>query len=107
MFPLGRTHHRRCRAKYAEFPPRPGSQSPSLCIDPPQEQIEFTITLKEVGAAKINVIKAIREVTSLGLKEAKDFVDGLPKSVKEGVSKEEAERIAKKLTDAGAVVETT
>jgi large subunit ribosomal protein L7/L12 len=70
-----------------------------------EAQTEFTVVLKEVGANKINVIKAVREVTSLGLKEAKDLVDGAPKSVKEGVSKEEAETIKKKFTDAGAVVE--
>ena len=63
------------------------------------------VVLKEVGANKINVIKAVREVTSLGLKEAKDLVDGAPKTIKEGVSKEEAETIKKKFTDAGATVE--
>ena len=63
------------------------------------------VVLKEVGANKINVIKAVREVTSLGLKEAKDLVDGAPKTVKDGVSKEEAETIKKKFTEAGAVVE--
>jgi len=71
----------------------------------PEAQTEFTVVLKEVGANKINVIKAVREVTSLGLKEAKDLVDGAPKAVKEGVSKEEAETIKKKFTEAGAVVE--
>jgi len=70
-----------------------------------EAQTEFAVVLKEVGANKINVIKAVREVTSLGLKEAKDLVDGAPKTVKEGVSKEEAETIKKKFTDAGAVVE--
>jgi large subunit ribosomal protein L7/L12 len=70
-----------------------------------EEQTEFTVVLKEVGANKINVIKAVREVTSLGLKEAKDLVDGAPKPVKEGVSKEEAENIKKKFADAGATVE--
>ena len=70
-----------------------------------EEKTEFTVVLKEVGANKINVIKAVREVTSLGLKEAKELVDGAPKNVKEGVSKEEAETIKKKFTDAGAVVE--
>ena len=70
-----------------------------------EAQTEFTVVLKEVGANKINVIKAVREVTSLGLKEAKDLVDGAPKPVKEGVSKEEAETIKKKFTEAGAVVE--
>jgi large subunit ribosomal protein L7/L12 len=70
-----------------------------------EAQTEFAVVLKEVGANKINVIKAVREVTSLGLKEAKDLVDGAPKTVKEGVSKEEAENIKKKFTDAGATVE--
>ncbi len=70
-----------------------------------EEKTEFTVVLKEVGANKINVIKAVREVTSLGLKEAKDLVDGAPKAVKEGVSKEEAENIKKKFTEAGATVE--
>jgi len=72
---------------------------------PAEEKTEFTVVLKEVGANKINVIKAVREVTSLGLKEAKDLVDGAPKSIKEGVSKDEAETIRKKFTDAGATVE--
>ena len=72
---------------------------------PAEEKTEFAVVLKEVGANKINVIKAVREVTSLGLKEAKDLVDGAPKSIKEGVSKEEAENIKKKFTDAGATVE--
>ncbi|PYX96441.1 MAG: 50S ribosomal protein L7/L12 [Acidobacteria bacterium] len=72
---------------------------------PAEEKTEFSVILKEVGANKINVIKAVREVTSLGLKEAKDLVDGAPKPVKEGVSKEEAENIKKKFTEAGAVVE--
>jgi large subunit ribosomal protein L7/L12 len=72
---------------------------------PAEEKTEFTVVLKEVGANKINVIKAVREVTSLGLKEAKDLVDGAPKNVKEGVSKEEAENIKKKFTEAGATVE--
>jgi len=72
---------------------------------PAEEKTEFTVVLKEVGANKINVIKAVREVTSLGLKEAKDLVDGAPKTVKEGVSKEEAANIQKKFTEAGATVE--
>ena len=70
-----------------------------------EEQTEFTVNLVEIGANKVSVIKAVREVTSLGLKEAKELVDGAPKNVKEGVSKEEAETIKKKFTDAGAVVE--
>jgi large subunit ribosomal protein L7/L12 len=72
---------------------------------PVEEKTEFSVILKEVGANKINVIKAVREVTSLGLKEAKDLVDGAPKAIKEGVNKEEAENIRKKFTDAGATVE--
>jgi large subunit ribosomal protein L7/L12 len=72
---------------------------------PAEEKTEFTVVLKEVGANKINVIKAVREVTSLGLKEAKDLVDGAPKTVKEGVTKDEAESIKKKFVDAGATVE--
>jgi large subunit ribosomal protein L7/L12 len=72
---------------------------------PAEEKTEFTVVLKEVGANKINVIKAVREVTSLGLKEAKDLVDGAPKNIKEGVTKDEAETIKKKFTEAGAVVE--
>jgi len=70
-----------------------------------EEKTEFTVVLTAVGANKINVIKAVREVTSLGLKEAKDLVDGAPKPVKEGISKEEAETIKKKFVDAGATVE--
>jgi large subunit ribosomal protein L7/L12 len=72
---------------------------------PAEEKTEFSVVLKEVGANKINVIKAVREVTSLGLKEAKDLVDGAPKNIKEGVSKEEAETIKKKFAEAGATVE--
>jgi large subunit ribosomal protein L7/L12 len=70
-----------------------------------EEKTEFTVVLMAAGPNKINVIKAVREVTSLGLKEAKDLVDGAPKPVKEGVSKEEAETIKKKFVDAGASVE--
>ena len=72
---------------------------------PAEEQTEFSVVLTVVGANKINVIKAVREVTSLGLKEAKDLVDGAPKPIKEGVGKEEAETIKKKFTDVGATVE--
>jgi large subunit ribosomal protein L7/L12 len=70
-----------------------------------EEKTEFTVMLTAVGDNKVNVIKAVREVTSLGLKEAKDLVDGAPKPVKEGVSKADADAIAKKLTDAGAKAE--
>jgi large subunit ribosomal protein L7/L12 len=72
---------------------------------PPEEKTEFSVILTAAGANKINVIKAVREVTSLGLKEAKDLVDGAPKAVKEGVSKEEAAAIQKKFVDVGATVE--
>ncbi len=70
-----------------------------------EEKTEFTVVLTEVGANKINVIKAVREVTSLGLKEAKDLVDGAPKPLKEGVNKDEAAAIKKKFEEAGAKVE--
>src|ERR1700689_3102155 len=72
---------------------------------PAEEKTEFSVVLTEVGGNKINVIKVVREVTSLGLKEAKDLVDGAPKTVKEGVNKDEAEAIKKKFVDAGASVE--
>jgi large subunit ribosomal protein L7/L12 len=70
-----------------------------------EEQTEFTVMLTAIGDNKVNVIKAVREVTSLGLKEAKDLVDGAPKPVKEGVSKADADAVLKKLTDAGAKAE--
>jgi large subunit ribosomal protein L7/L12 len=72
---------------------------------PAEEKTEFTVVLTDVGANKINVIKAVREVTSLGLKEAKDLVDGAPKTVKEGVNKDEAATIKKKFEEAGAKVD--
>jgi large subunit ribosomal protein L7/L12 len=72
---------------------------------PVEEKTEFTVVLTNVGSNKINTIKVVREVTSLGLKEAKDLVDGAPKTLKEGVSKDEAEAIKKKFADAGAAVE--
>jgi large subunit ribosomal protein L7/L12 len=72
---------------------------------PVEEQTEFTVTLTDIGSNKINVIKVVREVTSLGLKEAKDLVEGAPKAIKEGVSKDEAAGIKKKFEDAGAKVE--
>ena len=75
-----------------------GGAAAGAAAAPAEEKTEFTVVLKEVGANKINVIKAVREVTSLGLKEAKELVDGAPKNVKEGVSKEEAETIKKKVT---------
>ena len=70
-----------------------------------EEQSEFTVVLKEVGANKMNVIKVVKDLTGLGLKEAKEIVDGAPKNVKENVSKEEAESMKAKLTEAGATVE--
>jgi large subunit ribosomal protein L7/L12 len=82
----------------------PGA-GPAATAAPTEEQTEFTVILSAVGANKINVIKAVREVTSLGLKEAKDLVDGAPKPIKEGVNKDEAETIKKKFTEAGATVE--
>ena len=82
-----------------------GGAGAGAAAAPAEEKTEFTVVLKEVGGNKINVIKAVREVTSLGLKEAKDLVDGAPKTVKEGVSKEEAETIKKKFAEAGATVE--
>ena len=72
---------------------------------PAEEQTEFSVILKDAGTNKINTIKVVREVTALGLKEAKDLVDGAPKTVKEGVTKEEAETIKKKFADAGAAVD--
>jgi len=82
-----------------------GGAGASAAAAAPEEKTEFTVVLTAVGANKINVIKAVREVTSLGLKEAKDLVDGAPKPIKEGINKEEAENIKKKFTEAGATVE--
>ena len=78
---------------------------PGAGAEAAEEQTEFEVILKEVGAKKINVIKAVREVTSLGLKEAKDLVDGAPKAIKEGVTKQEAGEIKKKFEAQGATVE--
>jgi len=77
----------------------------SAGADAVEEKTEFTVILKEAGASKINVIKTVREITGLGLKEAKDLVDGAPKPIKENVSKDEAEAVKKKLEDAGATTE--
>jgi large subunit ribosomal protein L7/L12 len=82
--------------------PAAGGAAPAAAA---AEQTEFTVNLLAAGDNKVNVIKAVREVTSLGLKEAKDLVDGAPKPVKEGVSKADAEAVLKKLTDAGAKAE--
>src|SRR2546428_12631663 len=82
----------------------PGGGGAVAAAAPAEEQTEFTVVLQEVGEKKINVIKAVREVTSLGLKEAKDLVEGAPQTVKEGVSKDEAAKIKKVFEDAGAKV---
>ena len=82
----------------------PGAGAGAAAAAPVEEKTEFTVVLSEVGEKKINVIKAVREVTSLGLKEAKDLVEGAPQTVKEGVSKEEAEKIKKVFEEAGAKV---
>jgi large subunit ribosomal protein L7/L12 len=89
-------------ASVAVAAPGAGAAAPAAAVE---EKTEFTVILSAVGANKINVIKAVREVTSLGLKEAKDLVDGAPKPIKEGINKDEAETIRKKFTDAGATVE--
>ena len=81
-----------------------GGGAVAAAAAPVEEQTEFTVVLQEAGDKKINVIKAVREVTSLGLKEAKDLVEGAPQTVKEGVSKEEAEKIKKAFEEAGAKV---
>jgi len=91
-------------AAFMPMGPMPGGGGAAAAA-PAEEKDSFSVVLTEVGDKKINVIKAVREVTSLGLKEAKDLVDGAPKTVKEGVNKEEAENIKKKFTDAGATVE--
>jgi large subunit ribosomal protein L7/L12 len=82
-----------------------GAAAVAAAAAPAEEQTEFTVVLTSIGGNKINVIKTVREVTSLGLKEAKDLVDSVPKPIKEGVTKEEAETLKKKFTEAGAVVE--
>ena len=87
-------------ASVAAAPAGGGAAAPPI-----EEKTEFNVILMAAGANKINVIKAVREVTNLGLKEAKDLVDGAPKAIKEGVNKDEAETIRKKFADAGATVE--
>ena len=82
--------------------PAAGAASPAAAVE---EKTEFTVELKSSGAQKINVIKVVRAATGLGLKEAKDLVDGAPKTVKEGLSKDEAEKLKKELEEAGATVE--
>jgi large subunit ribosomal protein L7/L12 len=85
--------------------PAAAAAGPAAAAPVVEEKTEFTVVLTAVGANKINVIKAVREVTSLGLKEAKDLVDSAPKAVKAGISKDEAETIKKKFVDAGATIE--
>ena len=85
--------------------PAAGAPAAAAPAGEEEEQTEFTVVLKDFGANKINVIKAVREVTTLGLKEAKDLVEGVPANVKEGIPKSEAENIVKKLQEAGATVE--
>src|SRR5690348_7423688 len=89
----------------SELVKKAGAAGAGAAAAPAEEKTEFNVVLTAVGSNKINVIKAVREVTSLGLKEAKDLVDGAPKPIKEGVSKDEAENIKKKFTEAGATVE--
>ncbi len=84
-------------------PAAPGAPAEAAAAE--EEKTEFTVHLKDIGANKINVIKAVREVTTLGLKEAKDLVESAPTNVKEGISKADAEEVQKKLKDAGATVE--
>lgn len=83
----------------------PAPAAAAAAAAPVEEQTEFTVILKEIGATKINVIKAVRELTTLGLREAKELVESAPKAVKEAVSKDEANAAAAKLKDAGATVE--
>jgi large subunit ribosomal protein L7/L12 len=82
-----------------------GDGAAPVVAEPVEEQTEFNVVLKQIGPNKINVIKAVRELTSLGLKEAKDLVEGAPRNVKEAIPRAEADAAAKKLTDAGAVAE--
>ena len=82
----------------------PAAAAPAAATAPVEQQTEFAVVLTEIGEKKINMIKAVREVTSLGLKEAKDLVEGTPQTVKEGVSKDEAAKIKKVFEDAGAKV---
>ena len=89
----------------AAMPVFAGAAPGAAAAAPAEEQTEFTVTLTEVGTNKINVIKVVREITALGLKEAKDLVEGAPKPIKEGIPKEEAAAIKKKFEDVGAKVE--
>ena len=89
----------------AAMPMMPMGGAGAGAAAPAEEQTEFTVSLTEVGSNKINVIKVVREITALGLKEAKDLVEGAPKPIKEGIPKDEAEAIKKKFADVGATVE--
>ncbi len=89
----------------AAAPAAAAGGAPAAAAAPEEEQTEFSVVLKDIGANKINVIKAVREVTTLGLKEAKDLVESAPVNVKEGVTKDEAQSVAKKLQEAGAGVD--
>ena len=89
-------------APMAYAPAAAGGVAPAEAVE---EKTEFTVTIKDIGANKINVIKAVREVTTLGLKEAKDLVESAPVAVKEDISKEDAENVKKKLEEAGATIE--
>ena len=92
-------------APVAAAAPAAAPGAPAVAAEAEEEKTEWTVTLKDFGANKINVIKAIRQVTTLGLKEAKDLVEGAPAAVKEGIPKSEAETVVKKLEEAGATVE--
>ncbi len=92
-------------AAVAVAAPGAGAAAGGGAAAPAEEKTEFTVTLTEVGSNKINVIKVVREITSLGLKEAKDLVEGAPKPIKEGVNKDEAAAIKKKFEEVGAKVE--
>jgi len=92
-------------APVAVAAPGGGAASGGAAVEAVEEKTEFSVILKEAGASKINVIKTVREITGLGLKEAKDLVDGAPKPVKENIGKDEAAAIKKKLDDAGATTE--
>ncbi len=92
-------------AAAATMPAAPAAAAGAAAAAPVEEKTEFNVILTAVGGNKIGVIKAVREVTSLGLKEAKDLVEAAPKAIKEGVNKDEAENIKKKFTEAGATVE--
>jgi len=98
-------HYGVSAAAFAAAPAAGGGAAAAGPAEAAEEKTEFTVVLKEVGDKKINVIKVVREVTNLGLKEAKDLVDGAPKTIKEGVSKDEADTIKKKFAEAGASVE--